>query len=162
MGRRGQGQGVSCTRIPGHSRATQPRQPVSASCTHYNASAVLVPRVPALCSQGDPSHREIQATGKSRSWGNPSHWDQGCICLPTATPLQAVMGHFQHRQKKSLATGKSCNLLSLRPRPRLCPVFLLISVSVVTAPPQCCVSPSALWAACPVRQMTDRSCLWLL
>lgn len=101
MGRRGQGQGVSCTRIPGHSRATtQPRQPVSASCTHYNALAVLVPRVPALCSQGDPSHREIQATGKSRSWGNPSHWDQGCICLPTATPSQAAMGHFQHRQKK--------------------------------------------------------------
>lgn len=50
-------------------------------------------------SQGNPGHREIQVSGKCGSWGNPSHWHQGCIFLPAATSSQAVIGHFQHRQK---------------------------------------------------------------
>lgn len=96
---------------PGHSwAAAQARQPVSASCCCCNAWAVLIPPVLGLQSQGDPSHREIPVTGKSRSQGNPglrkcgslanpSHWHQGCIFLPAATSSQAVIGHFQDRQK---------------------------------------------------------------
>lgn len=57
---------------PGHSwAAAQARQPVSASCCCCNAWAVLIPPVLGLQSQGDPSHREIPVTGKSRSQGNP-------------------------------------------------------------------------------------------
>lgn len=67
-GVRGNGQeraGAGIELHPGHGWApTQTRQPVSASCCCWNAWAALVAPVLGLHSQGDPSHREIQVTGK--------------------------------------------------------------------------------------------------
>lgn len=72
-------------------------------------------------SQGNPGNREIQVMGKSQSLGPGLH-------LPAySNTLAGSDGAFPAQtEKKSLAIGKSCNLLSLRPCPRLCPVFLLI------------------------------------